>query len=231
MILVPIDRPAILRNAEKLLRGGKIDQAIAEYLRIVEEQPGDWNTANVLGDVVRTGGTDRSRRRTVRPDRRAPSRRRLPAESRGRLQEDPEAEAGSRARDAPGRRDCRPPGPRRRCAVALQRHRRPAAGPRRRARRRGNLRAPGDAGSQRLRRTDGRRADAGRARRRRGRDCGSQGACRLSSGEGSSGRGAAGARGGGGARSTGSGTAHAIGRRRPGAAGGGGSSTPRRSGA
>ena len=61
MILVPIDRPAILRNAEKLLRGGKIDQAITEYLRIVEEQPSDWNTANVLGDVyVRAGQTDRA---------------------------------------------------------------------------------------------------------------------------------------------------------------------------
>ena len=53
---MPIDRPAILRNAEKLLRQGKIDQAIAEYVRIVEEQPGDWNTANVLGDLyVRAG--------------------------------------------------------------------------------------------------------------------------------------------------------------------------------
>jgi tetratricopeptide (TPR) repeat protein len=58
---VPIDRPAILRNAEKLLRQGKIDQAIAEYLRIVEEQPSDWNTANVLGDLyVRAGQIDRA---------------------------------------------------------------------------------------------------------------------------------------------------------------------------
>ena len=58
---MPIDRPAILRNAEKLLRQGKIDQAIAEYVRIVEEQPGDWNTANVLGDLyVRAGQTDRA---------------------------------------------------------------------------------------------------------------------------------------------------------------------------
>ena len=48
---MPIDRPAILRNAEKLLRQGKIDPAIAEYLRIVEDQPSDWNTANVLGDL------------------------------------------------------------------------------------------------------------------------------------------------------------------------------------
>ena len=58
---MPIDRPAILRSAEKLLRQGKIEQAIAEYVRIVEEQPSDWNTANVLGDLyVRAGQTDRA---------------------------------------------------------------------------------------------------------------------------------------------------------------------------
>ena len=58
---MPIDRPAILRNAEKLLRQGKIEQAIAEYVRIVEDQPSDWNTANVLGDLyVRSGQTDRA---------------------------------------------------------------------------------------------------------------------------------------------------------------------------
>ncbi len=61
MIHVPIDRPAILRNAEKLLRQGKLDLAIAEYLRIVEDQPSDWNTANVLGDIyVRAGKPDRA---------------------------------------------------------------------------------------------------------------------------------------------------------------------------
>jgi hypothetical protein len=38
---VPVDRPAILRNAEKLLRSGKLDQAIAEYLRIVMELQAD----------------------------------------------------------------------------------------------------------------------------------------------------------------------------------------------
>ena len=58
---VPIDRAATLRNAEKLLRQGKLDPAIAEYLRIVEDQPGDWNTANTLGDLyVRAGQTDRA---------------------------------------------------------------------------------------------------------------------------------------------------------------------------
>ena len=56
-----IDRAARLRNAEKLLRQGKSDAAIAEYLLIVEDQPRDWNTANILGDLyVRAGQTDKA---------------------------------------------------------------------------------------------------------------------------------------------------------------------------
>ena len=55
---MPIDRAETLRNAETLLRQGKIEPAIAEYLRVLEEQPGDWTTANTLGDLyVRTGQT------------------------------------------------------------------------------------------------------------------------------------------------------------------------------
>jgi tetratricopeptide (TPR) repeat protein len=58
---VPIDRAAILRNAEKLLRQGKLESAIAEYRRIVDEQPEDWTTANILGDLyVRTGQNDKA---------------------------------------------------------------------------------------------------------------------------------------------------------------------------
>ena len=61
MIHVPVDRPAILRNAEKLLRQNKLDQAAAEYLRIVDDQPSDWNTANLLGDLyVRAGQVDKA---------------------------------------------------------------------------------------------------------------------------------------------------------------------------
>ena len=48
---VPIDRATTLKNAEKLLRQGKADAAIEEYLRVVEEFPRDWATANVLGDL------------------------------------------------------------------------------------------------------------------------------------------------------------------------------------
>jgi len=58
---VAIDRAASLRNAEKLLRQGKLDLAIAEYLRVVEEFPRDWNTGNILGDLyVRAGLIDRA---------------------------------------------------------------------------------------------------------------------------------------------------------------------------
>ena len=58
---LPIDRTQALKNAEKLLRQGKLDGAIAEYLRVVEEQPRDWNTRNALGDLyVRAGQADRA---------------------------------------------------------------------------------------------------------------------------------------------------------------------------
>jgi tetratricopeptide (TPR) repeat protein len=55
------DRNGTLRNAEKLLRQGKLEAAAAEYLRVVEDQPGDWNTANTLGDLYsRAGQTERA---------------------------------------------------------------------------------------------------------------------------------------------------------------------------
>ncbi|MDP1569553.1 MAG: tetratricopeptide repeat protein [Vicinamibacterales bacterium] len=50
------DREGALKKAEKLLKQGRIDGAIEEYLRIVEAQPRDWNSANALGDLyVRAG--------------------------------------------------------------------------------------------------------------------------------------------------------------------------------
>ena len=47
----PFDREAALKAAEKALKLGKVDAAIAEYVRVVENQPRDWNTANALGDL------------------------------------------------------------------------------------------------------------------------------------------------------------------------------------
>ena len=53
---MPIDREQALKQAEKLLRQGRLDAAIAEYGRIVAESPLDWATANLLGDLyVRAG--------------------------------------------------------------------------------------------------------------------------------------------------------------------------------
>jgi tetratricopeptide (TPR) repeat protein len=55
------DREDTLKKAEKLLRQGRLDAAILEYVRIVEEQPRDWNTANALGDLyARAGQPDRA---------------------------------------------------------------------------------------------------------------------------------------------------------------------------
>jgi tetratricopeptide (TPR) repeat protein len=53
---LPIDREATLKKAEKLLRQGKLDGAIAEYVRLVEEQPKDWNLLNALGDLYARAG-------------------------------------------------------------------------------------------------------------------------------------------------------------------------------
>jgi tetratricopeptide (TPR) repeat protein len=54
-----IDRDAALKRAEKLLRQGKLDGAIEEYVRLVEDQPRDWNAINALGDLyLRAGQPD-----------------------------------------------------------------------------------------------------------------------------------------------------------------------------
>lgn len=56
-----IDREAALKKAEKFLRQGKLDGAIEEYVRLVEDQPRDWSSINALGDLyVRAGDTERA---------------------------------------------------------------------------------------------------------------------------------------------------------------------------
>ena len=55
------DREDTLKKAEKLLRQGRLDAAIAEYARVIEEQPRDWSTLNTLGDLyARAGQTDKA---------------------------------------------------------------------------------------------------------------------------------------------------------------------------
>lgn len=53
---MPFDRDDALKKAEKLLRQGRLEAAIAEYVRVVEEQPRDWTTANALGDLLVRAG-------------------------------------------------------------------------------------------------------------------------------------------------------------------------------
>ena len=48
---MPAERDETLKKAEKLLKQGKMAAAIAEYVRLVEDKPSDWNSANVLGDL------------------------------------------------------------------------------------------------------------------------------------------------------------------------------------
>jgi tetratricopeptide (TPR) repeat protein len=53
---VAFDRDTTLRKGEKLLRQGRLDLAILEYLKVIEDQPRDWNTANILGDLFARAG-------------------------------------------------------------------------------------------------------------------------------------------------------------------------------
>jgi tetratricopeptide (TPR) repeat protein len=53
---VAIDRDATLKKAEKFLRQGRLDQAIAEYLHVIREQPRDWSTINAVGDLLVRAG-------------------------------------------------------------------------------------------------------------------------------------------------------------------------------
>jgi lipopolysaccharide biosynthesis regulator YciM len=58
---VAIDRAATLKKAEALLGSGKLDAAIVEYVRLLEDQPTDWSTGNTLGDLyVRAGDRERA---------------------------------------------------------------------------------------------------------------------------------------------------------------------------
>jgi tetratricopeptide (TPR) repeat protein len=54
-------RDEALKKAEKLLRQGKLDLAIAEYVRMIEDQPKDWSTRNALGDLyIRAAQPDKA---------------------------------------------------------------------------------------------------------------------------------------------------------------------------
>lgn len=55
------DREGALKKAEKLLHQGRLDGAIAEYVKVVDAFPNDFTAANTLGDLyVRAGQTERA---------------------------------------------------------------------------------------------------------------------------------------------------------------------------
>ena len=55
------NREETLKTAEKLLKQGKMAEAIEEYVRLVEDKPDDWNMANTLGDLyVKAGQSERA---------------------------------------------------------------------------------------------------------------------------------------------------------------------------
>jgi tetratricopeptide (TPR) repeat protein len=53
---MPFDRVGTLRTAEKLIRQGKLAEAIVEYRKVLDDQPNDWNTVNTLGDLYFRAG-------------------------------------------------------------------------------------------------------------------------------------------------------------------------------
>ena len=64
---MPIDRQVAVQKAEKLLRQGRLDEAIQEYVRLVDDQQGDFGVMNTLGDLyVRAGDVERAVSQFVR---------------------------------------------------------------------------------------------------------------------------------------------------------------------
>ena len=54
--MAPFNREEALRNADKALKANRFDLAITEYVRVLEYQPRDFATANLLGDVYARAG-------------------------------------------------------------------------------------------------------------------------------------------------------------------------------
>jgi len=64
---VAIDREAALKQADRLLRQGKLDGAIAQYVRLIEAYPQDWNSINTLGDLyLKAGKNDKALEQYIR---------------------------------------------------------------------------------------------------------------------------------------------------------------------
>ena len=166
---MPLDREDTLKKAEKLLRQGRLDGAIAEYLRVVEDQPRDWNTANTLGDLYVRAEPGRQGGRAIRPHRGSFLPGRLLSQGGRALQKDSQDRAGRRAVAAAPGRYLGQAGAAGRREVVLDRRSGAPAGAQRHARRQRDRRPAGGARSRRHRGAAGRRTRPRGVRRRSGR--------------------------------------------------------------
>ena len=67
--MAKINPVKLKQDADKLEKAGKLDQAIALYRQIVDDNPRDWNTINKIGDLYAKLNKPRGRRASTRRSR------------------------------------------------------------------------------------------------------------------------------------------------------------------
>ena len=95
-----IDRDDALRKAEKLLRQGRLDGAIAEYEHVVDAYPDDIATASALENCVWARRQGAAGRRAVHAPRRPLPQGRRPGQGGGQLPQGHQARSQPRGRAA-----------------------------------------------------------------------------------------------------------------------------------
>ena len=77
MALFGFNKQKVLANAEKYVQQGKLQNAIAEYEKVLKNDPKDLTVTNTIGDLYSRIGESaaghRSMLRSARPDERSPS--------------------------------------------------------------------------------------------------------------------------------------------------------------
>ena len=89
--MAKINPVKVKQDAEKLEKAGRLDQAIALYRQIVEDNPRDWNTINKIGDLYAKLNRNREASERVRQGRRLLREGRLPPQGHRHLEEDQQA--------------------------------------------------------------------------------------------------------------------------------------------
>ena len=47
-----MDKGKIIKKAEKLVKQGKLENAVQEYLKVLKDNPNDWAVVNIVGDLL-----------------------------------------------------------------------------------------------------------------------------------------------------------------------------------